>query len=157
MTNSKGFTLIELMLYTLLAAFILLLLPQFISRALFLRAQAEQYQVLDRTGFHVLQQLTQSIRYSDSISADEAHNQLYLDKGSHSYMYFVENEILYQQDTDTMEREHMVPANITVEDFSIDDVSLSANYPSLRLSIALREKNKLRTFSTAASRRQQEK
>ncbi|MBU0708240.1 hypothetical protein KJ596_00625 [Patescibacteria group bacterium] len=154
--TTKGFSLIGLLVYTVLAAIVLLILPQFISQVLSFRVQSQQFQVLDRAGFHILQQITQKIRYSDDVDIISG-DQLRVEKSGSGEVIFVQDSVLYLEDEGTGVIESFMPSGVYISDYLLEDVSFSNEYPSVRIAFTLRDGSRWRTFATAASRRLQEK
>lgn len=154
--DSPGFSLIELLVYLGLVGVVLIPLISIVNYTVDVRVESAQSENLGRSGLYILDQLTQKVRYSESTSVDEDGDVLTVVRDGDSESFYVREGQLFRSLNSGSETS-LVSGNIRVEHFDLVDASISDELPSVRIQLRLVQGENAMAFSTAASRRLQEK
>ena len=140
--NQRGFTLVELLLYTVIAAGLLLSITTLISLLIQSRVKNQTMSTVEQQGTQVLQIISQEIRNAKLVSSptlgNTTSNLQLQNQNNESIIISLSSSTLYYSKSGQVIT--LTPLNIEVDNFSVTNLGPD-QHNSLKLQFDLKNKN----------------
>lgn len=146
MNNSKGFTLVEILLYISILTILIAATMSFIFLVMFNNAKYKATIEVNDQADIVLSKITQSIREASDITIPEYRNEsteliiLSHDTSINPIHYFVESGTLYLQQG-TNQQTALTNSKIEVIEFRLEDKTRGNQNRSITISLTIKHRN----------------